>query len=81
MERITEVEEQLKELVCSAQLPGEQEDIIQRIMGDQLIKIQTKQEKLLSLSDEFHGKKLENIKSDIQKEITTTMEAPIKEAV
>ena len=35
----------------------------------------------LSSSDEFHEKKLENIKSDIQKEITTIMKDQIKEAI
>ena len=89
MERITEIEEKLKESVCYAQLPAEQEEIIQRIKGDQLInteeikknkelinkvriELETKQEKLLSSSDEFHEEKLENIKSDFQKEITIT---------
>ena len=98
LERITENEEKLKESVCSAQLPAEQEEIIQRIKGDQLInteeikkskelinkvriELETKQEKLLSSSDEFHGKKLENIKSDFQKEIIITIKDQIKEAV
>ena len=80
LKRITEIKEKLKESVCSAQLPAEQEEIIQRIKGDQLIntkeidlkknkelinkvriELETKQEKLLSSSDEFHEKKLENI--------------------
>ena len=37
MKRITEIEENLKESVCSAQLPAEQEEIIQRIKGDQVV--------------------------------------------
>ena len=98
MERITEIEEKLKEPVCSAQLSAEQEEITQRIKGDQLINIEeikknkglinkvkieleTKQEKLLSSSDKFHEKKLENIKSDIQKKIKTTIKDKIKEAI
>ena len=98
LERVTEIEEKLKESVCSAQLPAEQEEIIQRVKGDQLInteeikknkelinkvriELETKQEKLLSSSDEFHEKKLENIISDFQKEITTTIKDQIKEAI
>ena len=98
MERISEIEEKLKESVCSAQLPAEQKEIIQRVKGDQLInteeikknkelinkvriELETKQENLLSSSDEFHEKKLENIKSDFQKEITTTKNNQIKEAI
>ena len=90
LHKITEIEEKLKESVCSAQVPTEQEEIIQRIKGDQLIntegiknnkelinkvkiELETKQEKLLSSSNEFHEKKLENIKSDIRKEIKTTI--------
>ena len=45
------------------------------------IELEIKQEKLLSSSDEFHEKKLENIKADIRKEIKTTIKDKIKEAI
>ena len=35
----------------------------------------------MSSSDEFHEKKLENIKSDFQKEITITIKDQINEAI